>query len=354
MTETKSEIRPAADTHPAAGQTIRFRPDIEGLRAVAVVLIVLAHACVPGIAGGFVGVDVLFVLSGFLITASMLREVDRTGRLSLPGFLGRRGRRILPAASLVVIAVLIAGYHWLGPQRGDEIAWALLGLHLSPPLHHLLALGVVVQFSLAGPVALLVLIWLGFRWALPYWVGAVVAGAFAYAVWQSSWPATCVWELGAGCLVALASGRLERVPYRLGAVLSAVGVALIVVAALTFTTLPPYASALPVAATVLVLAGRGDSLLGVRPLQWLGRLAYPFYLWHWPVLVIAAEAYGAPLPAALRALLVLGCLGLALVTYVCVENPLRRMTGPPSLTVTMSLVLIAAPVAVAVVRLSTP
>ncbi|NMO53856.1 acyltransferase [Actinoplanes sp. TBRC 11911] len=354
MTETKSDIRPAAETHPAAGQTTRFRPDIEGLRAIAVLLIVLAHAGVPGIAGGALGVDVLFVLSGFLITASVLREVDRTGRLALPAFLGRRTRRILPAASLVVIVVVIAGYHWLGPQGGDEIAQALLGLHFSAPLQHFAALAVVVQFSLAGPVALLVLIWLGFRWALPYWVGAVVGGAFAYAVWQFSWSATCVWELGAGCLLALVAGRLERVPYRLGAVLSAVGLALIVIAALTFTILPPYATALPVVATMLVLAGRGDSLLGVRPLQWLSRLAYPFYLWHWPVLVIAAAAYGAPLPALVRALLVLGSLGLAAVTYVCVENPIRRMSGPLSLTVTVAFVLVAAPVAVSLVRLSTP
>ena len=335
MTETKSEIRPAAETYPAAGQTLRFRPDIEGLRAVAVALVVLSHAGVPGIAGGYLGVDVFFVISGYLITASMLRELDRTGRLSLLGLLGRRACRILPGAAFVLIAVITAGYHWLGAARGNEIArdgiWAALFASNFRPLQHLWSLAVLGQLWLVWPVALLVLIWLGFRWALPYWLGAVVAGSFAYAVWQWSFysPVSRAWEFGAGGLLALAAGRLDRIPYRLGAVLSAVGLALILVAALTFDTttpFPAYATALPVLATVLVLAGRGDSLLGVRPLQWLGRLSYSLYLWHWPVLVIAVQMYGGPFPATTRAVLILGSLGLALVTYVGVENPVRRMT----------------------------
>jgi peptidoglycan/LPS O-acetylase OafA/YrhL len=297
---------------------MRFRPDIEGLRAVAITLVVLCHAGVPGVGGGYLGVDVFFVITGYLITASMLRELDQTGRLSLLGFCGRSARRILPAAVLVLITATMTAYHILGFSRDFRVA--------GPALRHFWPLAIGAQFSLAWVVALIVLIWLGFRWALPYWLGAAVAGSFAYAIWQSSsFPAaTRAWELGAGCLLALAAGRLDRIPYRAGAVLSAVGLALIVVAALT--PFPEYAAALPVLATMLVLAGRGDSLLGVRPLQWLGRLSYSLYLWHWPVLVIAAQVYGGPLPATVRAVLVLGSLGLALVTYLCVENPIRRMT----------------------------
>jgi peptidoglycan/LPS O-acetylase OafA/YrhL len=363
MMETKSEIRPAAETHPAAGQTMRFRPDIEGLRALAIALIVLYHASVPGTGGGYLGIDIFFVISGYLITSTLVCELDSTGRFSPLGFLGRRARRVLPAAAFVLITVIAAGYHWLGPSRGDEIArdgiWAAMFAAEfrfadagTSPLEHFGPLAVASQFWLVWPVALIVLIWLGFRWALPYWIGAVVAGSLAYAIWQSL-DLSPVWELGAGCLLALAAGRLDRIPYRVGAVMSVVGLALIVIAALTFD-LPGYASALPVVlATVLVLAGRGDSLLGVRPLQWLGRLSYSLYLWHWPVLVIAGQAYGGPLPASARALLVLGSLGLALVTYVFVENPIRRMTGPHSFSVGMALVLISTPVAVALIRLST-
>jgi peptidoglycan/LPS O-acetylase OafA/YrhL len=122
MREAGTEVRPAAVTTPAAGTRMRFRPDIEGLRAVAVVLVVLYHAGVPGVGGGYLGADVFFVISGFLITALMLHEVDRTGRLPLLRFYARRARRILPAAGLVLVSVILAGYHWLGFRRGEEIA----------------------------------------------------------------------------------------------------------------------------------------------------------------------------------------------------------------------------------------
>ena len=116
MTETTTR-RPAVSA--AAGASIRFRPDIEGLRAVAVVLVVLFHVGVPGLAGGYIGVDVLFVVSGFLLTSLMLREIGRTGTLSLVGFYARRARRLLPAAAVVLVATLLASYHWLGYRRGD-------------------------------------------------------------------------------------------------------------------------------------------------------------------------------------------------------------------------------------------
>jgi peptidoglycan/LPS O-acetylase OafA/YrhL len=355
MTETKSEIRPAADTHPAAGQTIRFRPDIDGLRAVAVMLVVAGDAGVPGVAGGRLGVDVFFVLSGFLITGLLLRELDRTGRLSLPRFLFHRTRRLLPAAVVVLVAVLGASYRWVG--------------FLAPAsLRQFWPLAVELTFYLVWPIVLIVLVWLGFRWALPYWVGAVVAGSMAYAIWlapamsapglllgsslsaPSSLPAPSsllahsplapasllahipdisplllinFWPIGVGCLLALAVGRLERIPYRLATVASVVGVTVIAVSVLSFNpTRPvsPYAALPAVAGTVLVLAGRADSLLGVRPLQWLGRVSYPFALWHWPVLVIGPSVLDAP-----PVLLVLGSLGLAAITYVCVEIPIRRL-----------------------------
>jgi peptidoglycan/LPS O-acetylase OafA/YrhL len=385
MTKTTTEVRPAATHQPAAGTSLAFRPDIEGLRAVAVVLVVLFHAGVPGIGGGYLGVDVFFVISGFLITSLMLRELDRTGRLSLLRFYGRRARRILPAASLVLVATILASYHWLGFLRGDEIAedgrWAALfasnfrfagqgvdylaSQEPPSPAQHFWSLAVEEQFYFVWPAAIVLLIWLGFRWALPYALGAAVAASFAYSVWQTgtTWsyfsPATRAWELGVGCLLAVAAGRLRRIPARIATAMAGVGLALIVVAALTFDTrtpFPGYAAALPVLATALVLAGRGDALLGRRPLQWLGRLSYSLYLWHWPVLMIAEQAHGGPLPAWTRAALVLLSLALAAVTYACVEDPIRRsgrLKRSHLLTAVVAVLLIVAPLAVAQWKIAT-
>ncbi|GAA0479493.1 hypothetical protein Ade02nite_39590 [Paractinoplanes deccanensis] len=383
MTETRTGVsHPAAPA--AAGSTPGFRPDIEGLRAVAVALVVLFHAGVPGVGGGYVGVDVFFVISGFLITSLMLREVAATGRISLLGFTARRCRRILPAAGAVLIAVVLASYHWLGFLRGDEIAedasWAALfasnfrfasqgvdylASQAAPsPVQHFWSLAVEEQFYLFWPAALVLLLWLGFRWALPYWLAGAVALSFAYSVWQSgTWayfsPATRAWELGAGCLLALVAARLHLVPYRIAGAMAASGLALVVVAALTFdetTPFPGYAAALPVVGTVLVLAGRGDALLARRPLMWLGRLSFSLYLWHWPVLIIAEQAEGGPLGARQRALLVLLSLGLAVMTYVCVEDPIRRsgrLRRSHLLSLALALLLIAAPLAVARWKTST-
>ncbi len=357
---------------------MRFRPDIEGLRAVAVVLVVLFHAGVPGLAGGYVGVDVFFVVSGFLITSLMLREIRRTGGLSLIEFYSRRARRILPAAAVVLVSTLLASYHWLGFLRGDEIAgdvvWSALfsanhrfaaggvdylaSQDAVSPVQHFWSLAVEEQFYLVWPIAIALLLWLGFRWAIGYWLAAAVAASLAYSIWQTgTWayfsPVTRAWELGAGCLLALVATRLDRIPGRIATAMAGTGLALIVVAALTFddsTPFPGYAALLPVLATVLVLAGRGDSVLGRWPLVRLGRVSFSFYLWHWPVLVIAEQAYGEPLPATTRALLVLASLGLAVITYFGIEEPVRRsrsLRGSPVLTLSLAAWLIVAPLVVA-------
>jgi peptidoglycan/LPS O-acetylase OafA/YrhL len=132
--------------------------------------------------------------------------------------------------------------------------------------------------------------------------------------------------VGAGCLLALAADRLDRLPAGLSAALAGAGLAGIVVAALGYddgTPDPGLAAALPVLATVLVLAGRGDAVLGRAPLRWLGRISYGLYLWHWPVLMIATEASG-PLAGPTRAGLVLLSVVLAMLTYALVESPIRR------------------------------
>ncbi|XVV12515.1 acyltransferase family protein [Actinoplanes sp. CA-131856] len=338
----------------------------------------------PGVGGGYIGVDVFFVISGFLITSLMLREVDETGRISLIGFYARRCRRLLPAAGLVLVTVILASYHWLGFLRGDEIAedagWAALfasnfrsatqgvdylaSQSAPSPVQHFWSLAVEEQFYLVWPVALILLLWLGFRWALPYWLIGAIVLSLAYAVGQTgTWsffsPVTRLWELGAGCLLGLAATRLRHLPYRIAGAMAATGVALIVVTALTFdeqTPFPGYAAALPVGATMLVLAGRADALLGGRPMMFLGRLSYSLYLWHWPVLIIAEQAAGGPLPALTRAVLVLLSVALSVVTYLCVEDPIRRnrrLKRSHLLTLALAVLLVAAPLAVAGWKTST-
>ncbi|GIE96626.1 acyltransferase family protein [Paractinoplanes rishiriensis] len=378
MMQMTTEVRHPAAHDRAAGPSLRFRPDVEGLRAVAVAVVVLFHAGVPGIGGGYIGVDVFFVISGFLITTLMLREVHETGNLSLLRFYARRARRILPASTVVLIAVTLAGYHWLGFLRGDEIAsdarWAALfaanfnfaqqgvdyltSQAAPSPLQHFWSLAVEEQFYFVWPALLALLIWLGLRHATPVVLGLAVAASLGFSIWQTgtTWsyfsPATRAWELGAGCLLALAAGRLTRIPPRIAAAMAGVGLAGIVVAALSFdstTPFPGYAAALPIVATVLVLAGRGDALLAVRPMQWLGRISYSLYLWHWPVLIVAEQAYG-PLSGPARFWLVLLSVVLAAITYACIENPVRHsrhLRRSHLRTAVVAVLLILAPLAVA-------
>jgi peptidoglycan/LPS O-acetylase OafA/YrhL len=351
-----------------------FRPDVEGLRAVAVAVVVLFHAGVPGLGGGYVGVDVFFVISGFLITSLMRREIAGTGRLSLRDFYARRARRILPAAGLVLVTVILAAYHWLGFLRGDEIArdgvWAALfasnfrfaalgidylGSQAAPsPLQHFWSLAVEEQYYLVWPLAVALLI----RFGRGRWIGAglgvAVAASFAWSAGSGGYfaPATRAWEIGAGGLLAIAGRRLP-------AAFSWLGLALIGLAVLGFdetTRFPGYAAALPVAGALLVLAGRGDALLGLAPLRWLGRVSYSLYLWHWPVLIIWAQAHGGPLGVPARALAVLLSLALAVLTYTCVEDPVRRsgrLKRSHLLTLAVAVLLIATPVAVAEYRIHT-
>ncbi|WP_169789795.1 acyltransferase family protein [Actinoplanes subtropicus] len=352
MAGTTTEVRPVAIR--AAGPAVPFRPDIEGLRAIAIAAVVLYDAGLPGLGGGYLGIDVFFVISGFLITSLLLREMAATGRLALLRFYGRRARRILPASSVVLVTVTLAGYHWLGSLRGDEIAsdgrWAALfasnfnfaaqGVDYleSPgapsPLQHFWSLAVEEQFYFVWPALLALLIWLGLRHAIP----VVLALAFVASLAGSAYfspayfsPAGRAWEVGAGCLLALVAGRLDRIPAGVSAALAGTGLAGIVVAALAFDDGTPYpgpAAVLAVVATVLVLAGRGDAILGVAPLRWLGRISYSLGLWHWPVLTIAAEAFG-PLTGLTRAGLVLLSVVLAILTYALVEDPLRSVTSRP-------------------------
>src|SRR5215207_8385412 len=301
-------------------ETSRFRADVEGLRAAAVVAVVAYHAGLGGVGGGFVGVDVFYVLSGFLITGLLWEELDGTGRLRLGAFYARRARRLLPAAALVLVVTLVASAVWLSPlqvpvvardaaaaalyvanyrfaaQRTDYLADA------SPsPLQHYWSLGVEEQFYLLWPLLLLVVFLAARRGRRS---ATRAAGAAVSQPWAFFSLPTRAWELAAGGLVALAASRLARLPGLAAATLGWLGLEAILWSITRFgpsTPFPGAAALFPVAGTAAVLAAGcaaprlgPDLVLRRWPLQLGGRLSYAWYLWHWPLLVLAPAVVGHP------------------------------------------------------------
>jgi len=387
----------SGDESGTAPSDRRFRPDVEGLRAVAVLLVVFYHAGLSWLSGGYVGVDVFFVISGFVITGVLLRERVSTGKVSILGFYGRRARRIIPAATLVIIAATVASYGLLGVVYGDQTAtdarWAsvfLANFHFSaigtnyltasqPPstLQNFWSLAVEEQFYLVYPAIFLVVaslrtqLSLAARLAITLSAGILVS--FLLSVVQTSTdpntayfsPFTRAWELALGALVAVSTQWLLRIPRRFGSIMTWGGLAAIAVSALAFTANTPYpgsAVALPVVGAALIIAGgvtaptRGaESLLRLPPFQWMGKLSYSMYLWHWPILVIAAYYAGkSNLPFTQNILWILVALVASIGTYFILENPVRhakvltRRRWPPVL---LGLVLIGASLGVATLEL---
>jgi peptidoglycan/LPS O-acetylase OafA/YrhL len=345
----------------------RFRPDIQGLRAIAVAAVVLNHAGIPGISGGYVGVDVFFVISGFLISTHLVTGLERDGRVRFATFYARRARRILPASLAVLVLSVVGAMVWVPPllrasTMQDAIATALyvpnyafavqgtdyLAQSTTPSLfEHYWSLGVEEQFYLVWP-ALLALVWLvgrRSRRALGAVLAVVVVSSLVCAVlltyqaqpWAffSLW--SRAWELGLGGLVALAlRARPQVLPPVVAAVAGWAGVAGILVAVAVYsggTVFPGIAALLPVAATGLViLAGATPTrfgpqlLLGTRPFQLLGLVSYSLYLVHWPILQLpqAAVGYQHPLPLWAKALLAVAAVPVAWLMYRFVEDPARR------------------------------
>jgi len=344
-----------------------FRKDIQGLRAVAVLLVALDHANVGPFTGGFIGVDVFFVISGFLITSLLIGEADREGKVSLAGFYARRARRILPAATVVIVATLAASVWYLSGVQALAVAkdaiWATFfaaNIHFAAigtdyfsadvapsPLQHYWSLAVEEQFYLAWPLLVLAFAWLarrrgwGVRRTLVPALLLIIGGSLAWSIMLTrtdhvsayfSTPARA-WELGLGALIAAAALRIRRRPPALLALASWVGLGAIAFAAFAYdesTPFPGIAAALPVIGTALLLGGGLGTakwgpqfLLGLLPMRVIGDWSYSFYLWHWPALIIAAAAWREP--EGWSGAAVLGvALVLSALSYHLVENPVRR------------------------------
>ena len=371
-------VRPALPraeaVSPSATTSLTHRADIQGLRAVAVLLVVAAHAGIGFVSGGFVGVDVFFVLSGFLITGLLLAEARRNGSVSLGGFYVRRARRILPAAMLTLVSTDIAAYLLVNFVRARETVddslhaagfaanfhFAAQGLNYfaqseppSPVLHYW-SLSVEEQFYLVWPL-LLSLTLFGIAWVLRrrtvgseqrllWLIGTLTALSLVYSVRLTATSPTTAyyspfaraWELGLGATLAVATAKLARLPASARVVLGWAGIAAIAVAAATFssaTPFPGWAALLPtVGAACAIVAGMGARTprlavgrwLGVRPMSMIGDRSYAFYLWHWPVLILAAGYAGHALSLAVKLELMVGAFALSCVSYALIENPIRH------------------------------
>jgi peptidoglycan/LPS O-acetylase OafA/YrhL len=391
VTETKEGPGATAGrpVPPPAGRRPdrRFRVDIEGLRAVAVVAVVAFHAGIGFLSGGFVGVDVFYVISGFLITDHLWRELGRSGRLSLAGFYARRARRLLPAAMVVLVATMAASAALLPPLLvrqvwKDGVFCALyagnfrfaatqtnyLADAAPSPFQHFWSLGVEEQFYLVWPV-LLVVASLALWRRRPSRPAALVALATVTAaslvlsvtLTRSDQPVaffllpTRAWELAIGGLIALGSPWLERMPVGLSAILGWSGLSAIAASCVAYgahTSYPGDAALLPVvgAAAVIVsgLAAPENGpvlLLGRAPMRVMGRISYSWYLWHYPVLILAPYALGHPLGLPAGIGLAVGSGMLAVITFRFVEEPARQarwLSGPPSRSLLSGLALSSA------------
>ncbi len=304
------------------------RPEIDGLRALAVVAVVLFHAHVPGFDGGFTGVDVFFVISGFLITRLLVLEHARDGRIRLASFWARRFRRILPTLVVTLIATGIVGTVVLTPwERADlfestraaaaSIAnfhfWNLDGGYFASttaeqPLLHTWSLGVEEQFYLVWPISVLIAVRCGGRRALGAWIGFVAVTSFALAwIVGASSPAAAfylpharVWELAIGAVVALLASEPRTVDARVSATLGSLALLGIVGSALFVregSNFPAPVALLPVLCTAVLIAITSSTtpigrILSRRGLVAIGRWSYAWYLFHWPAIVMCRAVLG--------------------------------------------------------------
>jgi peptidoglycan/LPS O-acetylase OafA/YrhL len=331
---------------------VAYRADIDGLRAIAVIAVVLFHAKLPFLTGGYVGVDVFFVISGFLITAILLQDH------SISRFYKRRAQRILPALSVLIAAVLAVGVaillpHDLVKMAKSAVATVLFGSNIwfwrqsgyfaveteLWPLLHTWSLGVEEQFYLAFPL----LVKLVHRWRrghLAILFGVLALGSLASAVFAIAHVKGVLafylappraWELLAGAMLATGALHLPRAPW-LRAAVAAAGLGLIgwpIVAWSPQTVFPGWGAVPPVLGAMLVIwAGQGGAhplspIIGCRPAQGIGLISYSLYLWHWPVLAFGRYVAVRELTATETVLAIVVMAVLAWLSWRFVERPFR-------------------------------
>ena len=360
---------PIADPPPpgATADRSEVRFDIQALRTLAVGLVVIYHLWPRRVTGGYIGVDVFFVISGFLITAHLLREADRTGRIALARFWARRARRLLPASLLVLAVAALATWIWipssLWVQFYREIGasalyvqnWVLsidavdylAANNQASPAQHFWSLSAEEQFYMVWPLLMLLAVFSAGKLGrnrhlfVAVALGLVTVGSLVLsAFWTAANPASAyfvtpvrVWEFAAGGLLAVLSPTPSKMAPAVRAVIAWIGLAAIVATALLYTDATPFpglTALLPVGGTLLVLwvgtpaLSWSPAIIGDRrPVQFLGDISYSVYLWHWPMIVVLPYALGADLDKWSKLLIVAGTIVLAWLTKIFIEDPVR-------------------------------
>ena len=339
-------------------QSANYRPEIDGLRFVAVMPVVLFHAGISGFSGGFVGVDVFFVISGYLITGIILRELDN-GTFSIMRFYERRIRRIFPALFALIAFVCVVAPASLLPSELRSLPYEVIGALTfvanivfwrqasyfataahEKPLLHMWSLGVEEQFYIFAPLILWLLVRRARNGVLPVILAAMVL-SFALCVYftpGSPNPSFYLlpfraWELLAGSVLATVSTRSCKPLFKEG--FAVVGLLALLVAIFAFdeqTVFPGYAAALPVSGAALIIGFAEGTLVGRllsrRPLVFIGLVSYSLYLWHWPLIVFFRD-WGLLDTLSSRVAVVFLSLACAWVSWKYVETPFRRSGNWP-------------------------
>lgn len=348
---------------------MKYRPDIDGLRSVAVLSVLLFHLGATWLPGGFVGVDVFFVISGYLITKNLTEHIERGG-LSLIDFYDRRIRRIAPAALTVLVVTLLAGYFLLMPgdyaSLGKSAVYSAFGAgnlfffwHTGyfdreaslQPLLHMWSLGVEEQFYVAWPVVLALILRIAKRRRSLTISMIAVISAISFAICLHELkidpkaafylPHNRAWELGVGALIVFVPPLRPRV---MAEVAGLAGALLIAFGLFTLRHSDPFPglnAVAPVLGSALLVWPRSKNwsgqILATAPMRWLGLISYSVYLWHWPVIVLFRHWGNSAAPtAAEAAFLIVLSVGLAWVSWRFIEQPFRR-SGRPTISIPIGI-----------------
>ncbi len=387
-------MNPLTTSRAALRSSVRHvRPEIQALRTIAVLGVLLYHLWPTRLTGGFVGVDVFFVVSGFLITDHLLREISRDGKVSLARFWARRARRLLPASLLVLAVTALATWAWVPEARwsqfgGEFVAsalyvenWALAAQsvdymalsNLKSPVQHFWSLGVEEQFYILWPLVLVAGHLAARRLArnsflfIAVLLSIVTIASLAYSIILTDLQPTVAyfstftraWEFGAGALLAIAGKRSGPLFSGALAVLGSwSGFVLVGVSMLMFdaaTPFPSFTAALPVLGTLLVIASGSPTsrlaptgLVSLKPVQFIGDVSYGTYLWHWPLIVLLPFVMGAPLTIWSKVTVLLVSILLGWLSKKLIEDPIRQHPAIVRSRPTSTLVATAGAMAVVV------
>lgn len=365
----KTVTKEPLDRSPEHAEPSRFIPHVQGLRAIAVLCVVLYHFWPARFPGGYIGVDIFFVISGFLITAHLMRELTATGTVRLGQFWARRARRLLPASLLVLLfcaSVVMSPYLMPTSALPNEVREILASTfyvenwylalnsadylnHSGDPttVQHYWSLSLEEQFYVMWPLLMLLAAWIGVKWfrgarrrAVLVTLGIVSVASFAFCVvFTMTDPAPAyfvtfgrMWQFGVGAMIALVP-LLRMRNAAVSFVLGWAGVLVLVYVTFTFdgqTPFPGYMAALPTLGAAAVIAASNTErwwyptrILALRPAQFVGDISYSLYLWHWPLIVIAPSVPFWGLTIYHRVALLGICFVLAWLTKRFVEDPVR-------------------------------